>query len=123
MIVNLPKHRRRDTCRYVFPVHAKVVTAEMEVLDGRETLSRTCVKLREGERRRRKVPEGADDPPRRTPGRLTPAASQFSRCARRGLVLDCSLSTLTIAHLPDAPAFSGSSSNFACLRVRVNLSI
>jgi hypothetical protein len=32
-------------------VHAKVVKAEMKVLDGRqqETLSRTCVKLREGD--------------------------------------------------------------------------
>jgi hypothetical protein len=37
--------------RYVFPVHAKVVKAEMKVLDGRqqETLSRMCVKLREGD--------------------------------------------------------------------------
>ncbi len=37
--------------RYVFPVHAKVVKAEMRVLDGREqeTLSRMCVKLREGD--------------------------------------------------------------------------
>ena len=25
MIHKFPKHRRRDTCRYVFPVHAKVV--------------------------------------------------------------------------------------------------
>jgi hypothetical protein len=37
--------------RYVFPVHAKVVKAEMKVLDGRqqETLSRMCVKLRDGD--------------------------------------------------------------------------
>jgi DNA-binding MarR family transcriptional regulator len=37
--------------RYVFPVHAKVVKAEMKVLDGRqqETLSRMRVKLHEGD--------------------------------------------------------------------------
>lgn len=36
--------------RYVFPKHAKLVKAEMKVLDGRhqETLSRLCIKLREG---------------------------------------------------------------------------
>jgi MarR family 2-MHQ and catechol resistance regulon transcriptional repressor len=37
--------------RYVFPKHAKLVKAEMKVLDGRqqETLSRLCIKLREGD--------------------------------------------------------------------------
>ena len=46
MIHKFPKRHRRDTCRDVFPVHAKVVKAEMKVLDGREreTLSRMCVK-------------------------------------------------------------------------------
>ena len=44
MIHKFPKRRRRDTCRYVFPVYAKVVKAEMRVLDGREqgTLSAAC---------------------------------------------------------------------------------
>ena len=50
MIHKFPKRRRRDTCRYVFAVHAKAVTAEMKIPEGREqeTLSRTCVKPREG---------------------------------------------------------------------------
>jgi DNA-binding MarR family transcriptional regulator len=50
VIVRLTK-TGESLIRYVFPVHAKVVKAEMRVLDGRQQvmLSRMCVKLREGD--------------------------------------------------------------------------
>jgi DNA-binding MarR family transcriptional regulator len=50
VLLRLTKHGE-DLIRYVFPKHAKVVKAEMRVLDGREqeSLSRMCVKLREGD--------------------------------------------------------------------------
>jgi hypothetical protein len=41
----------KDVMKQVFPKRAKVVKAEMSVLDGREqkTLSRLCRKLRQGD--------------------------------------------------------------------------
>jgi DNA-binding MarR family transcriptional regulator len=50
VIVRLTK-KGEALIRFVFPLHAKVVKAEMKVLDGRQqaTLSRLCIKLREGD--------------------------------------------------------------------------